>query len=165
VAGETKEWMAGLNLERPMNIETTRFGTVEVDDARIVNFPSGLLGFSSYRQFVLLQPDDDGVFYWLQSVEAPDLAFVVTDPALWIDDYKANIRREQMSELGLEQVDDAQVMVIVNKRDDVLTANIQGPLVINVSNCNAMQLVLAEKRWSTRHEIVRLEAPARAASA
>ena len=148
-----------------MNIETTRFGTVEVDDARIVNFPSGLLGFSSYRKFVLLQPDEDGVFYWLQSVEAPDLAFVVTDPALWISEYKANIRREQMSELAMDKVDDAQVMVIVNKRDDVLTANLQGPIVINVDNCNAMQLVLAEKRWSTRHEIVRLESPARAASA
>ena len=148
-----------------MNIETTRFGTVEVDDARIVNFPSGLLGFSSYRQFVLLQPDEDGVFYWLQSVEAPDLAFVVTDPALWISEYKANIRREQMSELEMQKVEDAQVMVIVNKRDDVLTANLQGPIVINVDNCNAMQLVLAEKRWSTRHEIVRLETPARAASA
>ena len=148
-----------------MNIETTRFGNVEVDDSRIVNFPSGLLGFSSYRQFVLLQPDDDGVFYWLQSVEAPDLAFVVTDPALWIADYKANIRREQMSELQMDAIDDAQVLVIVNKRDDVLTANLQGPLVINVGNCVAMQLVLAEKRWTTRQEIVRLESTARAASA
>lgn len=148
-----------------MNIETTRFGNVEVDDSRIVNFPSGLLGFSSYRQFVLLQPDDDGVFYWLQSVEAPDLAFVVTDPALWIEDYKANIRREQMSELQMDAIDDAQVLVIVNKRDDVLTANLQGPLVINVGNCVAMQLVLAEKRWTTRQEIVRLESTARAASA
>ena len=148
-----------------MNIETTRFGNVEVDNSRIVNFPSGLLGFSSYRQFVLLQPDDDGVFYWLQSVEAPDLAFVVTDPALWVADYKANIRREQMSELQMNEIDDAQVLVIVNKRDDVLTANLQGPLVINVGNCVAMQLVLAEKRWTTRQEIVRLESAARAASA
>lgn len=148
-----------------MNIETTRFGSVEVDDARIVNFPSGLLGFSSYRKFVLLQPDDDGVFFWLQSVEAPDLAFVVTDPSLWITDFKANIRREQMVELCMDDVDDAQVLVIVNKRDDILTANLQGPVVINVANCTAMQLVLAEKRWTTRHEIVRLESTARAASA
>ncbi|MCH2145676.1 MAG: flagellar assembly protein FliW [Phycisphaerales bacterium] len=148
-----------------MNIETTRFGSVEVDDARIVNFPSGLLGFSSYRKFVLLQPDDDGVFFWLQSVEAPDLAFVVTDPSLWIADFKANIRREQMVELCMDDVDDAQVLVIVNKRDDILTANLQGPVVINVANCTAMQLVLAEKRWTTRHEIVRLESTARAASA
>jgi len=152
-------------MERPMNIETTRFGSVEVDDARIVNFPSGLLGFSSYRKFVLLQPDDDGVFFWLQSVEAPDLAFVVTDPSLWITDFKANIRREQMVELCMDDVDDAQVLVIVNKRDDILTANLQGPVVINVANCTAMQLVLAEKRWTTRHEIVRLESTARAASA
>jgi flagellar assembly factor FliW len=162
---ETKDWLTGLKMERPMNIETTRFGSVEVDDARVVNFPSGLLGFSSYRQFVLLQPDDDGVFYWLQSVEAPDLAFVVTDPALWIADFKANIRREQMTELKMDEVDDAQVLVIVNKRDDILTANLQGPLVINVANCTAMQLVLAEKRWTTRHEIVRLESNARAVSA
>jgi flagellar assembly factor FliW len=162
---ETKDWLTGLKMEPPMNIETAHFGNVEVDDSRVVTFPSGLLGFSSYRKFVLLQPDDDGVFYWLQSVESPDLSFVVTDPALWIADFKANIRREQMAELKMNEVDDAQVLVTVNKRDDVLTANLQGPLVINVANCTAMQLVLAEKRWTTRHEIVRLESNARAVSA
>jgi len=149
-----------------VHIETTRFGTVEVDDSRIISFPSGLLGFSSYRRFVLLQPDDDGVFYWLQSVEAPDLAFVVTDPSLWVPEYKANIRREQMDELHLDEVADAQVLAIVNKRDETLTLNLQGPVVINITDCVAMQLVLADKRWSTRQEIVRLEEPAgRAVSA
>lgn len=148
-----------------MHIETTRFGRPEVDDSRIINFPSGLLGFSSYRRFVLLQPDDDGVFFWLQSIEAPDLAFVVTDPSLWVNDYKANIRREQMSELGMDSISDAQVLSIVNKRDDILTLNLQGPIVVNVTNCTGMQLVLAEKRWTTRHEIVRLEERVRAASA
>jgi flagellar assembly factor FliW len=149
-----------------VHIETTRFGTVEVDDSRIISFPSGLLGFSSYRRFVLLQPDDDGVFYWLQSVEAPDLAFVVTDPSLWVPEYKANIRREQMDELQLGEVADAQVLAIVNKREETLTLNLQGPVVINIGECVAMQLVLADKRWSTRQEIVRLEEPAgRAVSA
>lgn len=148
-----------------MFIETTRFGNVEVDDSRILNFAAGLLGFSSHRRFALLQPDDEGVFYWLQSVEVPDLAFVVTDPALWVDEYKANIRREQMTALSMESIDDAQVLTIVNKRDDVLTVNLQGPLVINIANCTAIQLVLAEKRWTTRHEIVRLQSVERAASA
>ncbi len=153
-------------MEHQVHIETTRFGTVEVDDSRIISFPSGLLGFSSYRRFVLLQPDDDGVFYWLQCVEAADLAFVVTDPSLWVPDYKANIRREQMEELGMTEIDDAQVLAIVNKRDETLTLNLQGPVVINIGNCTAMQLVLADKRWSTRQEIVRLEVPAtRAVSA
>lgn len=148
-----------------MNVQTTRFGMVDVDESRIITFPTGLLGFSSFRRFALLQPDDDGVFFWLQSVEAPDLAFVVTDPSLWVEGYEATIRREQMTELGLDRPEDAQVLVIVNKYDRSLTANLQGPLVVNLANQRAMQLVLAEKRWTTRHEIVQLAELVHAASA
>jgi len=149
-----------------MNLETTRFGTVEIEENRVITFPTGLLGFSSYTEFVLLQPDEQGVFFWLQSTEAPDLAFVVTDPSLWLPDFQANIRKDQMEELGLDQLSDAQVLVIVNKRDDLLTSNLQGPLVINVEGRTGMQLVLADKRWSTRHELLRVSEPAsRAASA
>ena len=148
-----------------MKIETTRFGTVDVDDTRIISFPDGLLGFTGYTRFALLQPDDEGVFYWLQSIDAADLAFVVTDPSLWVPEFQAHIRREQMEQLGLSRIEDAQVLVIVNKRDQLLTANLQGPVVINVENCLAQQLVLAEKRWTTRHEIVRLGAAEHAVSA
>jgi flagellar assembly factor FliW len=148
-----------------MLVDTTRFGPVDVDDARILQFPSGLLGFSSYRRFALLQPDEQGVFFWLQSIDAPDLAFVVTDPALWVADYQAQIRREQMDELGLADLADAQVLVIVNKRDGALTANLQGPLVVNAQSCRAMQLVLADRKWTTRHVLTEIAEPARAASA
>ena len=148
-----------------MNVQTTRFGMVEVDRNRIVTFEAGLLGFSNYRKFVLLQPDDEGVFFWLQSVEAPELAFVVTDPSLWEPNYEATIRREQMEELQLGTLDDAQVLVIVNKYDQTLTGNLQGPIVINLRNYQGIQLVLADKRWTTRHEIVRLAAPAQVATA
>ena len=148
-----------------MNVHTTRFGTVDLDEKRIITFPAGLLGFSSYKTFALLQPDDDGVFFWLQSLDSPELAFVVTDPTLWANDYEASIRREQMEELGLAKLDQAQVFVIVNKYGQSLTANMQGPLVINLTNHKAMQLVLAEKRWTTRHEIVQVAEPAQAMSA
>lgn len=148
-----------------MLIQTSRFGPVDIDDSRIIEFPAGLLGFSSYRRFALLQPDDNGVFFWLQSTESADLAFVVTDPALWIPDFQANIRKEQMDELGMTETSDAQVLVIVNKREQSLTANLQGPLVINSANRTAMQLVLAEKKWSTRHELVQLGEAAAAKTA
>jgi len=148
-----------------MNVETTRFGTVSVDEDRIINFPAGLLGFSSYRRYALLQPDDEGVFFWLQSIDSPDLAFVVTDPSLWVREYEATIRREQMEELGLDKLEEAQVFVIVNRYDRSLTANLQGPLVVNVRNRSGLQLVLAEKRWTTRHEIVQLGQSVQAATA
>ncbi len=145
-----------------MNVQTTRFGTVEVDEGRVISFPSGLLGFSSYTEYALLQPDDDGLFFWLQSTEAPELAFVVTDPATWVPDFQATVRKGQMEELGLADLDGAQVFVIVNKYDRSLTVNLQGPIVVNLENHRAMQLVLAEKRWTTRHEVVRLAVEERA---
>jgi flagellar assembly factor FliW len=70
-----------------------------------------------------------------------------------------------MEDLALGDLADAQVLVIVNKRDGTLTANLQGPLVINARNCRAMQLVLAEKRWTTRHTLMHLNEGVRAASA
>lgn len=148
-----------------MNVETTRFGVVDVDENRIITFPTGLLGFSSFTRYALLQPDEDAAFFWLQCIDAPELAFVVTDPSLWVRDYQVPIRREQMDELGLDKLENAQVFVILNKHDRTLTGNLQGPLVINIVSRNAMQLVLADKRWTTRHEIIQLSEPAKVVSA
>ena len=148
-----------------MNVQTTRFGTVDVDAERVITFDTGLLGFADCKRYVLLQPDDDAVFVWLQSCDDPALAFVVTDPALWVGDYEASIRPEQMQELGLEKLEDAQVFVIVNRYDQSLTANLQGPIVVNALKRSAMQLVLADRRWTTRHEIVQISAEQQAVPA
>ena len=148
-----------------MKIQTTRFGSVEVADDRVLLFPSGLLGFASYQRFVLLQPDEEGVFYWLQSADAPELAFVVTDPRLWVDQYQAVIRTEQLEAMGMQSINEAQLFVIVNKYDNTLTANFQGPLVVNLNSQRGMQLVLADRQWTTRHEIARLADDRAAATA
>ncbi len=137
-----------------MQVRTTRFGTVEIAEDRIIDFPKGLLGFAERRRFCLLQPSDDAVFFWLQSLDDPALAFVVTDPSLFVSEYSAPIRQEQMEGLCLERLDDAQVFVIVNKVGDALTGNLQGPLVVNTLNRTGEQLVLAEKRWTTRHVLM-----------
>lgn len=143
-----------------MHVQTTRFGTVDVAEDRLLDFPTGLLGFSSYTKFALLQPDEDGVFYWLQSVDSAELAFVVTDPSRWCDEYEATVRREHMDVLDLEEVGDARVFVIVNKYDETLTANLQGPLIVNLRNRRGMQIVLSDQRWTTRWEIAQLQTPA-----
>ncbi len=145
-----------------MEVRTTRFGTVEIAEDRVINFPKGLLGFSEKKQYCLLQPGDDACFFWLQCVDEPGLAFVVTDPAMFVPDYSVPIRGEQMESLELSSLDDAQVFVIVNKVENTLTGNLQGPLVINTLTRNGEQFVLAEKRWTTRHELITTEKKARA---
>jgi len=148
-----------------MEVRTTRFGVVEIAEDRVISFPKGLLGFGQMKRFCLLEPGSDACFFWLQSLDDPNLAFVVTDPSFFVPDYAVPFREEQMQGLGLERVEDAQVFVIVNKVDQQLTGNLQGPLVINTLNRTGEQIVLAEKRWTTRHALVRVAAAARAMSA
>jgi flagellar assembly factor FliW len=148
-----------------MEVRTTRFGVIEIADDRVITFPKGLLGFPAQKRYCLLEPGDDACFFWLQSLDEPSLAFVITDPSLFVGDYSVPIREEQMKELSLEKLEDAQVFCIVNKIDDQLTGNLQGPLVINTLTRVGDQLVLAEKRWTTRHPLVKVARPAQAASA
>ncbi|MFN9992928.1 MAG: flagellar assembly protein FliW [Phycisphaerales bacterium] len=150
-----------------MEVRTTRFGTLEIAEDRVIRFPKGLLGFGGCTKFCLLEPGTDAAFFWLQSIEDPGLAFVVTDPAVFVPDYTVPVRPEQMSELKLSKLDDAQVFVIVNKVDQSLTGNLQGPLVINTHTKEGEQIVLAEKRWTTRHPLMKVttEAPVKAVSA
>src|SRR5215204_6681376 len=70
-----------------MEIETTRFGKMTVEDDRVMTFPHGLLGFPQQGRFALIQTGEENYFFWLQSVDEPSLAFVVTDPAIFFKDY------------------------------------------------------------------------------
>ena len=62
-----------------MIIETSRFGELEVDDQRLIEFADGILGFPGHTRFALVQTGQDSGFYWLQAVDCAELAFVVTD--------------------------------------------------------------------------------------
>lgn len=140
-----------------MLIDTHRFGPLEVDEDRIINFEDGLLGFPEHRRFALIQTSPDPVFLWLQSADDPNLAFVVCDPLAYVPDYQVPIRPGDVEGLRLNDLTDCQVLVIVNKVDDHLTANLMGPLVVGAQSLLAKQLVLSDKRYSTRHPLMPVE--------
>ena len=146
-----------------MLIETTRFGPIEVDETRIITIVGGLLGFGQATRFALIQTGDENVFFWLQSVQDPSLAFVVCDPAVFLPDYtiqQVPVREETRESLGIDDEADleqiTQVFAICNRVGDWLTGNLLGPLVVNLVNCQARQVVLTEKRWSTRQPLLKL---------
>ncbi|MFQ5412879.1 MAG: flagellar assembly protein FliW [Phycisphaerae bacterium] len=141
-----------------MLIETSRFGQLEVDPERLITFSEGILGFPDAQEYALIQTGEGSGFYWLQSVSRSDLAFVVADPRLFVADYQVPVRLDELRPLDLTDADSAQVFIIVNKVDELLTGNFRGPLVVNVANRQARQLVLSDKRYSTRHPLMRADA-------
>jgi len=139
-----------------MIIQTSRFGALEINADRLITFEHGVLGFPNDKRYALIQTGEGSAFYWLQAVDRPELAFVVCDPRLFVADYAMPVKAEELAQLGLEDLSGAQVFVIVNKVDDLLTGNLQGPVIVNVETRSARQLVLSDRRYSTRHPLMRL---------
>jgi flagellar assembly factor FliW len=139
-----------------MEIKTSRFGVLSVDEQRLMTFPRGLLGFPNRQQFALVQTGPGNYFFWLQSVDEPNLAFVVTDPTTFFKDYEVPMREETLGDLEFSDLKFAQVFVIYNKIGDWLTGNLLGPIIVNSESRIAQQVVLTEKKWTTRQPLLRL---------
>jgi len=137
-------------------IDTSRFGQLEVNPARLIVFEEGILGFPQQHEYALIQTGEGSGFYWLQSVDTRDLAFVVCDPRLFVADFQVPVKVEDLDCIGMSDPQDGQVFVIVNKVGDMLTGNFQGPLVVNVATHKARQLVLSDKRYATRQPLMRI---------
>lgn len=140
-------------------MKTSRFGEIAVDEKLAITFPKGLLGFPSHRRYLLLKSEADSYFLWLQSIDTPELAFAVTDPALFVADYEIPLVAEQIKGLDIVCLSDAQVLVIVNKHGTQLTGNLMGPLVIHAERRRGVQVVLQDKKAQTRVPLVDLGAP------
>ena len=78
-----------------------RVSGLTVDDDRVMTFPNGLLGFPEHTRFALIQTGEENYFFWLQSVDDPNLAFVVTDPTIFFKDYDVPIREETPGDCSL----------------------------------------------------------------
>jgi len=138
-----------------MKVDTKAYGQTEVDDKQKVSIPQGLFGFEEYTDYVLLDSEHPP-FLWLQSVDEKEIAFVLINPFLFRKDYEANITNEELAEIGIKSSENALIFVIVTIPQDggPMTANLQGPLVINKENMTGMQAILSDPKWKTRHDIM-----------
>lgn len=133
---------------------TTRFGEIELNDDDIIHFPTGLYGFEKETKFILIPFDDsDCPLEWMQSLSNPALAFVVTDPFVFISDYEPALLDIEKKEIGLQTNDPFVIRVIVNIPEVYIemTANLIGPIAINRSNQIAKQFILTTMKYDTRH--------------
>jgi flagellar assembly factor FliW len=137
-----------------MKVRTTRFGELEVARERVIEFPLGLLGFPEFKRWVLLQASPQSAFFWLQSADTPDLAFILVQPQLFFGDYQVRVQSEELRAIALASATDGEVFVICNRDADHITANLQGPLVFNARTRQARQVVLCDRQLTTRHEVV-----------
>ena len=137
-----------------MKVNTKAFGLIDVDERQKIVFPQGLFGFDDYKDYVLLDAEEHP-FFWLQAVDDQDIAFILINPFMFRPDYEVNIANEELDEIGISSPEKALIFAIVTiPADGPMTANLQGPLVINRDNMIGKQAVLSDIRWKTRHDIL-----------
>jgi len=138
-----------------ISIVSSRFGKIEVEEDKLLHMPAGVLGFPNSNRYILLDHEKDSPFKWLQSVEEGEVAFVVTDPQSFFPDYDIKIKREELSNLDVDEVKDLQIMVILSIKGEIteMTANLQGPIIVNTINKKGRQVVLKGVRYTTKHRL------------
>ena len=141
-----------------MKVETSRFGTLDISEEEIVRFPEGLYGFEKETEFTLLpfNPNVESPMEWMQSLKSTHLAFVVTDPYLYLPDYKLKLSEEDKKRVELEGDDPflTRAIVTIPENYSEMTANLIAPLVINKDKGVAKQFVLTNMDYDTRHYLL-----------
>ena len=141
-----------------MIYKTTRFGSIEVKDSEVLNFPVGLYGFEKERDFFRLpfNPNIESPMEWLQSLQTPGLAFVITDPFLYVPDYSVKLTETEKKYIRFEPGNTLATRAIVTVPENYLemTANLVAPLVINLDVGLARQYVLTSMEYDTRHYLL-----------
>ena len=137
------------------NIATVRFGVLEVPESEQLEFGRGLLGFEHLKRFVHVEIDAEQPFGWLQSLEDPQVAFVVSNPALFFPDYKVELDPRELGDVRPGPNERLLVLGICTLAESpaLVTMNLQGPVVINQASRRGKQLVLNHSGFGTRHRL------------
>ncbi len=136
-----------------MEVHTSRFGTVEYDEDKVVKLTSPLLGFQQYRRFLLLPAGEDGALQWLQSVENGELAFLLLDPRTVAPNYHATVTAGDLRDLGAASEDEVKVLttVVVPADRTQVRTNLRAPLLLNPQTGLAKQLVLENNSYPIQY--------------
>ena len=138
-----------------MNIQTSRFGSVEVNKEDIVTFPEGVLGFAHLRDFVILDDPNDEIFVWLQSCEQSEVAFPLLEPSLFSQGYAVSLTKRDRETLSLQEGQSFHIFSVVTIPEDPtqMTANLKAPVIINDKNKIGRQCVLQDNKLAIRESI------------
>jgi flagellar assembly factor FliW len=140
-----------------ITFDSQAFGRVTVSEDQIITFPSGLPGFPNFRRYALLHDHLKLPFYCLQCVDNPSLAFLVTEPATLVPDYRPKNGANDLKELRVASLDDLQMLVTLTippGRPGEMTANLMSPLLINPALGLGKQVVVDKPQYSHQHPVI-----------
>ena len=124
-----------------MKLKTRVFGEIDIDDEKIITFENGIIGFPDLKRFTLIFNEE---ISWMQSLDEPVVALPVMNPLAIKEDYNPMVEDELLKPLGEMTPENTFVLVTVTVPEDIkkITVNLKAPIVINVAERKAAQIIV-----------------------
>lgn len=141
-----------------MKINTRMFGEIEISESKILNFENGIIGFPDMKKFTLIHDEEKGTsvgIRFLQSLDEPAFAMPVMDPLVVKPDYDPEVEGELLANMGELTENNLLVLVTVTVPSDLtkMSVNLQGPIIINVDERQACQLIVEGNDYPVKFPI------------
>ncbi len=139
---------------------TTRFGEVEYSPDNILTFPEGLVGLPALHSFIVMPNTKKGPLFWIQSVDDPLMAFILTDPTDFFLDYNVLPDEKEREILGIDSTEQAVILSIVTVSETrEITLNLAAPIIFAPSTNRAIQVILEDSPYSTKTKLPEIAPP------
>ena len=140
-----------------MVAETKFFGTIDIEDDKIINFPNGIIGFENLKNFALIydsEREERSKISWLKSMEEPLMVLPVINPLDLMDAYTPTIEDELMKNIGDPADADLLIFVTLSIPSDIekMTANLKAPFIINTVERKAMQVIVENSEYPVKFD-------------
>ena len=140
-------------------INTKHFGQIEIDNDDVINFKDGILGIENYSKYTLVNMPNNEKVVCLQSIEEESIAFLLIKPWDFFPDYDIDISDDELSKIKCHEIEQIAVFNIITLTDDIskTTANLLAPVIINIRDKEAMQIIVNEDQYKTKHFVFNQE--------
>ena len=138
-----------------MQLDTIRFGSVDVDETKLIKFDEGIPGLEEYCEYALLQFEESYPIIWLQSIEERAICLPVLDTFAVLTGYVFDIDDEDVKMLDLNGPEDLHVVSVLVIPDEIhkMTVNLAAPIIINTATGKAKQIMLSGSDYNVRSPI------------
>lgn len=141
-----------------MKITTKFYGTMEVEDDKIIHFPNGIMGFEQYKEYALLYDEEretENSIFWLQSTEEETLALPIMNPFPLIKEYHPELEDAAIEEIGPVTPENIVLYTTITVPSDLtkMTMNLRAPIVINLTTKLGIQIIAENTEYPVKYPI------------
>lgn len=122
-----------------------------------ITFMKGLIGLEDYKKYIIEEVEENKDFKILKSLDDKDFSLVITSPFNVDNNYQIELTDEIIDRLKIKSEKEVLVYTTVNLNSDIkkITTNFRAPIIINIENNLAEQIILNKEEYKIKQPLIK----------